>query len=119
MGVIWQERKKNAIGLPWTFTVYSLDEERFNVTTGLLSKTYDEIKLYRITDFTVRQSFLQRIFGLGTIHICSSDSTSPEFDIVNIKKCREVKDLISKQVDIARERAGVKQSEFVGNRPHI
>jgi len=119
MSILWQERKRNIFGLPWSFTVYSLDEEKLNITKGLISKTYDEIKLYRITDFTVRQSFLQRIFGIGTIHICSSDSTSPELDIINVKDSRNVKDKISKQVDIAREKTGVRQSEFIGNRTHF
>ena len=51
---------------------------------------------------------------LGTIHICSSDSSTPEFDIVNIKNVLKVKDIISNQVEEARKKAGVSTSEFIG-----
>ena len=64
-------------------------------------------------DFTVFKSPIQRLFKLGTIHICSSDNSSPEFDIINIYKAVEVKDLISKQVDICKESMGV--TELLGN----
>ncbi len=115
--VLWKERKKWIIGLPWTFTIYSLTEEALLVQTGFFSQKFDEIKLYRIRDFTVHRSFLQRLFGLGTVHICSADSSSPEFDIVNIKDCLGVKKLISDQVEKAKSDSGVKTSEFISDRP--
>lgn len=115
--VLWKARKRWSIGLPWTFTVYSLTEEALNVQTGFFSQTIDEIKLYRIRDFTIRRSFIQRMFGLGTIHICSADSSSPEFDIVNVKDCIEVKKLISDAVEKAKDKSGIKATEFISDRP--
>ena len=106
-GILWQERKKWVIGVPWTFTVYTLKEDSLQVKTGFVLQQFDEIKLYRIRDFTVTKSFIQRIFGLGTIHICSADSTSPEYDIKNVRNALEVKDLISKQVDLCKQNNGV------------
>ena len=110
---LWKARKRNALGLPWTFTEYILKEDVLIVSTGVLSKRYDETRLYRIRDFTVKRSFWQRIIGLGTIHICSADSSTPEFDIKNIKDVMRVKDLISNQVEESRKRAGVSTSEFI------
>lgn len=118
---LWKARKRNALGLPWTFTEYILKEDTLIVSTGVLNKRYDETRLYRIRDFTVRRNFWQRIQGLGTIHVCSSDSSTPEFDIVNIKDVMRVKDLISNQVEESRKKAGVSTSEFIGrngNMPH-
>ena len=119
--IIWKARKRSLFfGLPWSFTVYSLDEDTFNITKGLLNMTYEEIKLYKVRDFVIRRSLLQRIFGLGTIHVCSADSSTPEFDIVNIRDCMEVKKIISEQVDLARDKSGVKTSEFyVSDRPGV
>ena len=115
---IWKERKRLLLfGLPWTFTIYSLDSEALNVQTGFFSQKFEEIKLYRIRDFTVRRSFFQRMFGLGTVHICSADSSSPEYDLKNIKNCMEVKKLISDQVELAKDKSGVKTSEFISDRP--
>ena len=118
---LWKARKRNALGLPWTFTEYTLKEDTLIISTGVLNKRYDEIRLYRIRDFTVNRSFGQRLMGLGTIHVCSSDSSTPEFDIKNIKDVMKVKDLISNQVEESRKKAGVSTSEFIGrnnNMPH-
>ncbi len=112
---LWKARKCNFLGLPWSFTVYTLKEDTFMISSGMLNKRYDETRLYRMRDFTVKRSLLQRIFGLGTIHVCSSDSSTPEFDIVNIRNVLKVKDLLSNQVEISRKNAGVKTSEFIGN----
>jgi uncharacterized membrane protein YdbT with pleckstrin-like domain len=111
---IWSERKKLFFGAPWTFTTYAFDEDSLDIKTGLIIQRYEEIRLYRIRDFTVTRSVIQRIFGLGTIHICSADSTTPEYDIVNIRNAIEVKDKLAKQVDIAKSRVGMSTSEFVG-----
>ena len=117
--ILWKARKRNCLffGLPLTFTVYSLDEDSFNIESGFLNKAYEEIKLYRIRDFTVTTSLFQRIFGLGTIRIHSADSSTPKFDVINIKNVKEVKKLISDQVEIAKVKYGVKTSEFISDRP--
>ena len=110
---LWQARKRNIFGLPWTFTVYTLKEDKLCISSGILSKKYEEIRLYRIRDFTVSCSLIQRIFRLGTIHICSADSTTPEIDVINIRDVLKVKDLMSDQVERARGRAGVSSRELM------
>ena len=110
---LWRARKRNIFGLPWTFTVYTLEEDKFCISSGVLNKKHEEIRLYRIRDFTVHCSFLQRIFGLGTIHICSADSTTPEYDVVNVRDVLHVKNLMSDQVEKARSIAGVSARELM------
>lgn len=105
--VLWREKKKWFCRLPWTFTEYTLTEDALKVKTGFFVQRFDEIKLYKVRDFTVYRNPLQRLFKLGTIHICSADSTSPEFDVVNIFNVIEVKDMMSKQVDICKQDNGV------------
>ena len=48
MNYLWSARKRNALGLPWTFTKYAFTEDRLFVTTGLLKTVEDEVRLYRI-----------------------------------------------------------------------
>ncbi len=115
---LWQERKRNFLGLPWTFTKYRLDQDRLYITTGFFNLTEDEVRLYRITDITLKRSFWQRLFGMGTIHCDSSDVTQQCFEIRNIKHSKEVKDMISKLVDESRLRNRVYTSESVNSRPH-
>lgn len=110
---LWRARKRNIFGLPWSFTVYTLQVDKFCVSSGFLTKRFDEIRLYRINDFSVTQSLFQRIFRLGTIHIFSSDNTSPHFDIVNVRDVIKTKELISSQVEIARDKVGVSAKELI------
>ena len=59
---IWKERKRLLLfGLPWTFTIYSLDSEALNVQTGFFSQKFEEIKLYRIRDFIIKESCINGI----------------------------------------------------------
>ena len=110
---IWKDRKRTLFGLPLSFTVYKLTEEKLYVETGFLSKKEEEVRLYRIMDLTLNQPLGQRIFGLGTIHCCTADKSTPEFDIKNIKNSREIKNLISDLVEKQREEKRVSSREFM------
>lgn len=109
--VVWKDRKRTIFGLPWSFTRYFLYESKLVIDVGFLSRTEDEIRLYRIMDITLKRSLRERIFGLGTIHCCSGDKTSPEFDIKHIKKPKMVKDMLSDMVEKERleRRVGVRE----------
>jgi len=54
-------------------TRYTLTDERLKITSGLLTKKVDEIELFRIKDTKVTQTFLNRLVGIGTISVISSD----------------------------------------------
>ena len=116
---LWQSRKRNWLGLPWSFTKYRLDQERLYIQRGLFTTVEDEVRLYRITDVTLRRSFGQKLFGMGTIHCDSSDATMQNFDIRNVKHAKEVKDMLSELVDQSRMRNRVYTSESVNGRPHM
>jgi len=110
---IWKDRKRPIFGLPLSFTRYRLTEEKLLIITGILSTKEEEVQLYRIMDLTLKRSIWQRIFGVGTIHCCSGDKTTPEFDIKDIKRPSEVKELLSKNVEIQREKKRVTGREFL------
>ncbi len=54
---------------------------------------------------------------MGTIHVCSSDNTAPEIDIRRIKHSRDVKDMISDQVE--KMRTAHNAVEMYTNTPHF
>ena len=85
MDLLWKERKRIWCGLPLTFTVYSYDNERFYVKSGFLNQRQDEVRLYRVQDLTVTRSLSQRIFGMGTILVNSSDKTLGDLCNQNVK----------------------------------
>ena len=112
---VWKDRKRIIFGLPWSFTVYKLTEEKLFIETGFFSKKEEEIRLYRVMDLTLKRPFGQRIWGLGTIHCCTADKSTPEFDILKVKKSKEVKDMISDMVEKQREEKRITAREFMSD----
>ena len=110
---IWFSRKRNFLGLPWSFTMYSFDAERFYLDSGLLSKRQDELRLYRVLDISVTRSVLQRIFKMGTILINSSDKSLKNFEIKNIKDVMMVKEQLSQLVEHNRMEKHVMSREYI------
>ncbi len=111
--VVWRDRKRIIFGLPWTFTKYGLSEDRIFIETGFFNLSENEVRLYRIMDVSLERKFWQRLFGLGTIKCHSSDKTMGVFEICNIKKPSEVKELISSYVEEERSRKKVTSKEFI------
>ena len=111
--MLWRERKRIWCGLPWTFTIYSFDEERIFVDTGFFNKRQDEIRMYRVLDITVTRKFGQRIFGMGSIQLKTSDKTMGDFEIKNIKKVMDVKMQLSDLVEANREKKRISGREFM------
>lgn len=109
--LVWKDRKRTLFGLPFSFTRYRLTENKLILDIGFFKRSEDEIRLYRITDITLIRSFRERIWGLGTIHCCSGDKTSPEFNISHIKNPRSVKEMLSEMVEDERQahRVGVRE----------
>jgi len=110
---IWRARKRTVLGLPLSFTVYKMTEEKLLIETGFLSKKEEEIRLYRILDITLRRSLGERLFGLGTIHCCSADKSTPEFDISRIKNSAEIKEKLSEFVEAERTARRVSSRELM------
>ena len=64
-------------------------------------------------DVTLKQSLFQRLFGVGTIHCCSADTSTPEFDITSIKTPKKVRDLLSDTVETERQERKIASTEFI------
>ena len=94
----WKDRKRH-LGMPLSFTRYGLSEDRLFLEKGLLSTNFDEILLYRVRDISLKISLYQRLFGVGTITVQSSDKSLPVLELKNIKRPRETKELIHQTVE--------------------
>lgn len=109
----WSDRKRTLFGLPWSFTKYMVTSEKLLIRTGVFSIREEEIRLYRIMDLTLKRSLGQRIFGVGTIHCCSADKSTPEFDIQSVKRPSIVKNLLSDLVEQERDRKRISGREYL------
>lgn len=113
--IIWKDRKRPIFGLPLSFTSYSLSDERLFVKRGFLNLTEDEIRLYRIRDLKLTKSIWQRIFGVGSIQVFSSDKSLGTFVIESVKNPDEIKERLSNLVEAQRESKHVTNREYMGD----
>lgn len=113
---LWEDRKRH-LGLPLSFTRYRLSEDRLFCETGLLNLKCDEVLLYRVQDLELTMTLFQRVFGVGTVCVHSSDKSSPHMDLKNVKRPREVKELIHQNVEAAKDKRRMRATEIMGG-PH-
>lgn len=109
---LWKDRKRY-FGLPLSFTRYRLSDDRLFISEGFLNIRDDEILLYRVRDIDTRRSLWQRLFGVGTVTVLSSDKTMPTLELKNIKDPLFVKELIHKQVEEMKIRRRVRFGEIM------
>jgi len=109
---LWKDRLRH-LGLPLSFTRYSLSEDRLFLSKGFLNLKEDEVLLYRVRDIDTRRSLFQRILGVGTVTVISSDRTSPNLVLKNIKDPLMVKELIHHQVEEMKIRRRVRVGEIM------
>ena len=65
----YKEKKRSMfLGLPWTFTSYTITDEIITVDSGLLRKEENDCYLYKVIDVRLECTLMERIFGLGTVH---------------------------------------------------
>ena len=99
----YRERRRILfLGLPWTFTVYTVNEEMINMKRGLLKTLEDDCYMYKVTDVQLETSFLERLCGVGTVICYTGDNTSPTLKLIHIKKAGEIKNFILKVSEEAR-----------------
>ena len=109
---IWKDRKR-FMGMPLSFTRYAMSEDRLFTSVGFFNIKDDEILLYRIRDIDTQRSLWQRLFGVGTVTVVSSDKTMPTLVMKNIKDPIGVKELLHRQVEEMKIRRRVRVGEIM------
>ena len=110
---IWRDRKR-FLGMPLSFTRYALSEDRLFLSVGFLSIKDEEVLLYRVRDISSSRSLGQRLFGVGTVTVVSSDKTMPSLVLKNIKDPMRIKELLHNQVEEMKIRRRMRVGEVMG-----
>ena len=110
--LIWNDRKR-ILGLPISFTKYSLLPEKFIIEAGLFNTTREMIMLYRILDIKLKRSLGQKIFGVGSIFLYTNDKTNGDCIVKNIKNPEVVMDLLSDKVEEERKNQRIRATELM------
>ena len=114
---LWNDRRRR-LGMPLSFTRYALSRDRLFLQTGLVNAKFEEVLLYRVRDISLRISLWQRIFGVGTITVQSSDKTMPSMELRNIKAPQEVKELIHQTVEQLKIERRMRVGEVISYEDH-
>ena len=111
--ILWEDRK-HWLWFPFSFTKYSLTEDRLYSQKGLLNTHYDELLLYRVTDICLTRTLGQKLCGTGTITLTCKGDAQRVVTIRNIKDSMRVKNNISRMIEQIREERGLVGKEFFG-----
>ena len=108
------------IPIPWAIyrwlvvknTTFRLTSERLITERGILNKTTDTLELYRVRDQQVTQPFLQRLFGLHTIQLLTTDTSTPSVVIDYVPLELGLQDKFRAQVEECRTRKRVRSIDI-------
>ena len=92
------------LGLPFTFTKYTVTDEVITINDGLLNTKENDCYLYKVQDVELQVSLAERIFKLGTVACYTGDNTHPQLYLSHIKHAKEIKNYILKASEEARRR---------------
>ena len=114
--IVWKDRRRYC-GLPWSFTRYSIikregEYAKLVNVNGFLSSRSEEVNLYRVDDFEVYQSLIDKLFGVGTVTVYCKDATCDKLILRNVKNPFRVRELLNKLVLEDRKRVGLRQTEM-------
>lgn len=97
------ERKRWVfLGLPFTFTKYTVKEDMITIKTGFFKVVENDCYMYKVQDVEHSSGLFERMFGMGTITCFTGDTTHPKLQLIHIKNSKTIKDFILKQAEEAR-----------------
>jgi len=84
---------------------YRLTTERLFIERGILSQTIDQTELIRVDDVRLEKSLTDRLLGLGSIALVSTDSTDNKVRMDGIRDPEAVSESIRDRMRALRRRS--------------
>ncbi|MBR4719006.1 MAG: PH domain-containing protein [Lachnospiraceae bacterium] len=101
----YKERKRWLLfGLPFTFTKYTVTEEKLVINKGFFKLQEDTCYLYKVIDVKLERTLLERMCGLGTIVCYTGDVTDKVIKLIHIKNSKPINDFILDQSEEMRRK---------------
>jgi membrane protein YdbS with pleckstrin-like domain len=92
-----------AAAIVFLFKIIKLKSVRYRVTTdriewtrGIFSRNVDNIDMFRIVDMSMHRSFSDRLVGIGSVVLITSDKTDPQFRFEKVDAPKQLYDIIKK-----------------------
>ena len=77
-------------------TYYEVTADRIEYGRGVFSKKVDNLDMFRVVDLKMRRSAADLIFGIGDVELATSDKSNPQFVFENVRKPRQLYEIIKK-----------------------
>ena len=90
------------LGLPFTFTKYSIREDMITITAGFLKTVENDCYMYKVQDVEHTAGLMEKIFKMGTVVCYTGDTTHPKLVLEHIRNSKTIKDFILKESEEAR-----------------
>ncbi len=90
------------LGLPFTFTKYTIKEDMITIAAGLLKTVENDCYMYKVQDVEHSATLIEKMFKLGTVTCFTGDTTHPKLVLTHIKNSRVIKEFILRQSEEAR-----------------
>ena len=95
-----------------------MSEDRLFSSIGFFNIRDEEILLYRIRDISIKRTLWQRIFGVGNVIVTSSDKSTPQLTLKNIKYPLDLKELLHESVEECKLQRRMRISEMMTDCDH-
>lgn len=90
------------LGLPFTFTKYTIREDMITINSGLLKAVENDCYMYKVQDVILTTTLVEKLFGLGTVKCFTGDTTHPQLVMEHIKNAKVIKEFLLKASEEAR-----------------
>ncbi len=91
---------------------YEITNQRIIIKEGLLDRKSTEVELYRIRDYNVIQTLIQRFFGVSDVTLRTAERDSDYVYLHSIRNGETVKDMIRKHVEFGEGTRTVREVEM-------
>lgn len=88
-----------------TYNAYVLTDQRLIQISGIVSKRVEEIELFRIINSVSHQTLIERMSGIGTLVVESTDETG-NFILEKVPNPYYLRDILRQQYMLARQKKG-------------
>lgn len=105
------------IPIPWAIwrwlkiknRIYTLTTERLTIRSGVLNKATETLELYRVRDLQITEPLWQRMWGLKTLMLITSDSTTPQLVLDYLPTAEHLGDKFRHQIEVCRQRRRIRE----------
>ncbi|MFM7637695.1 MAG: PH domain-containing protein [Crocinitomicaceae bacterium] len=90
-------------------TKFKITSQRIEKTDGIFSRTTTNLELYRVKDLQMKRNLIQRMVGIGSVELTTSDQSDHRFHLNGIQNYEKVFTTIRHHVETNRIARGVRE----------